>query len=723
MKQVVQSARSGKLGLKEVPAPVIKSGHILVETRASLISAGTERMVMAFAGKSLLAKARARPDLVKKVTDKARRDGVGATMRAVMARLDEPLPLGYSAVGVVREVGAGLEGRFRVGERVAVAGAGLANHAELNLVPGNLAAPVPETVNDEEACFGTLSAIALHGVRNLDARLGEVVGVIGVGLVGQLAVRFLKLAGVRAIAFDYDSGRLDLARCGGAEMVWDLAKGDPTEAVFAMSGGLGCDGVVIAAATESSAPFELAASIARDRARISLVGITGTELPYRPFMQKELSVVVSRSYGPGRYDEDYEGRGMKYPPGFVRWTETENLAESLRLMSRRVEPRLAVETLISHRFPFARAPEAFALVNEGTEPHLGVVLAYDGDLGPALKRLRVPIVVAPPKGAVRRGCVLGVIGAGTFARTTLLPPLKGMKDCRLHTLVTERGISAGHSGEQFGFETASSDVEAVIDNPEINAVLIATPHSSHADLTARALAAGKRVLVEKPLALDREELNRVVEARNRSDGFFLVGFNRRFAPMSVKAKAHLDRCEGAKYLLLRVNAGALPPESWQNAPEEGHGRILGELCHFIDLARFFVGLEIKSVHAAAALVTEGACDDLTVTLNFTEGSLATIAYTAKGDTGLGKERFEIFAGGSVVTIDDFRTLTTALGGKAKTTKARIDQDKGHKAELAAFVAAVANSGPPPVDETELIESSLATIAVLESLQSGASIDL
>jgi predicted dehydrogenase/threonine dehydrogenase-like Zn-dependent dehydrogenase len=720
MKQVVQSARTGKLALKDVPDARVRAGHLLVRTRTSLISAGTERMVVQFAKKSLAAKAKARPDLVKKVLDKAKRDGIGATMRAVMARLDEPLPLGYSACGVVEAVGAGLEGRFAVGQRVAIAGAGLANHAELNAVPDNLCAPVPGDVNDEEACFGTLGAIALNGVRLMELQLGDVAVVIGAGLVGQLAAQFLELAGVRVAVLDYNAGRLELARYGGAELTCDLSDGSPEAAVMALSDGRGADGVLIAAATDSSEPFDMAAALARDRARVCMVGLTGTEFDYRAFMQKELSIVVSRSYGPGRYDSDYEKRNVKYPEGFVRWTETRNLEEAVRLMSRRSDHRLQVEQMITHRFALDDAEAAYEMVTANSEPHLGVVLTYPTEPREKTPKLRVPVSVSAGKAAGGK-CVLGAIGAGTFARTVLLPHLKKASGVELHTLVTQRGISADHSQETFGFAHADTDEAAVLDNPDINAVLISTPHSNHAALTARALAAGKNVLVEKPLALDRAGLNEVIKARQRSDAFFQVGFNRRFAPLAAAARDKLAAAGGTRYLLLRVNAGALPDDSWQNAAEEGGGRVLGELCHFVDLAHYLADSEIRSVQAASAQA-DGACEDLSVTLRFADGSLATIAYTALGDTAYSKELIEGFAGGTVVRIDDFRGLSATVGGKTSTTGGS-GQDKGHAAELDAFVAAVAAGGPAPADEAELVESSLATIAVLESLQRGGPVDL
>ncbi len=714
MKQVIQSTRSGKLELREVPQPKVRDGHLLVATRASVISAGTERMVVAFARKSLAGKARARPDLVRKVLDKARRDGLAATWAAVMARLDEPLPLGYSAAGTVAAVGAGLEGAFRVGQRVAVAGAGIANHAELNVVPGNLAAPVPDDVPFEEVCYSTLGAIAMHAVRNLDAGLGDVVGVIGVGLLGQLAVQMLALSGARPLALDYNPRRLELARRLGAQGVFDLSGEGLDATVSALTGGKGCDGVLIAAASDSSEPFEVAAQIARDRARVCMVGLTGTTFPYQGFMKKELNLVVSRSYGPGRYDDDFEGRGVKYPPGFVRWTETENLAEAARLMSPALERRLDVAALTSHTFPLDKAEDAYAMITGGGEPHLGVVLAYDGEAAEP-PRPSFPAAAGRPE-----GCVLGVIGAGNFARAVLLPELARLEGVRLHTLATQRGASAEHGQRTFGFEHAAADEAAVIDNPEINAVLIATRHDSHAELCARALAAGKAVLVEKPLGLGRPEINRVIEARNASEAFFQVGFNRRFAPASVKARDHLASRPGPRFVLLRVNAGPIPPDSWIHAAEVGGGRILGEVCHFVDLARFLAGAEIASVQAEAA--AGARCEDLCVAIRFKDGSLATIAYTALGDDALAKERIEAYGGGAVAVIDDFRALTLVADGRSSNSGART-QDKGFKAALAAFAGAVAAGGPAPIDETELIETSIATIAIMESLQSGQRIDL
>lgn len=715
MKQVIQSARTGKLALREVPEPKVRAGSLLVATRASLISAGTERMVVEFARKSLAGKAKARPDLVRKVIDKARRDGLMSTFRAVMARLDEPLPLGYSAAGEVVAVGRGLEGAFHVGQRVAVAGAGLANHSELNVVPRNLAVPLSDAVPDDHACFATLGSIALHGVRSLQVGLGDVVCVVGVGLVGQLAVQFLTLQGARVIAMDSDPARLELAARLGAELAWNVAEPGLPEAVDHLTGGIGCDAILICAATESSGPLETAAEIARDRARVVMTGKTGTEFPYAAFMKKELSVMVSRSYGPGRYDEDFEGRGVKYPVGFVRWTETENLAEVVRLMAAPAGRRLEIAPLISHRFAFGQAEDAYRLVTEATEPHLGVVLAYERPAPAATP------VFAAPKAASSGRCVLGVIGAGAFARTVLLPEFKRLSNVELAAIATTRGMTADHGQAVFGFGRACTEAEEVLADPAINAVLIATRHASHAELTARALAAGKSVLVEKPLAVDREQLNRVIEARNGAAGFFSIGFNRRFAPMTIKARAELARHPGPKVLSLRVNAGPLPREAWLNAAEEGGGRVIGEACHFIDLARSLVGSPIVAVLAEAA--GGGTGDDVSVSLTFADGSLASLVYTGQGDSAFSKERFECFAGGAVVAIDNFLSLSVTADGRTRTEKAKLGQDKGHRAEVEAFAAAVAQGGPAPVDEAELVETSLATIAVLESLREGRRIRL
>lgn len=717
MKQVIQSARSGDLAVREVPAPTARPGHLLVRSRASLISAGTERLITAFAKKSLAGKARARPDLVRKVMDKARRDGVMATLKAVMARLDEPLPLGYSAAGAVIAVGAGLEGEFRVGDRVAMAGAGIANHAEVNVVPRNLAARIPDGVSDAEACYGTLGAIALHGVRNAGCGLGDTVAVIGCGLVGQLAARLASLGGSRVMVLDYDAARLDLAGAWAAETAFDPSEPGLDAAVAAMTGGRGFDGVIIAAATESSEPLQTAAAIARDRARVVMVGMTGTEVPYRDFMQKELQLIVSRSYGPGRYDAEFENRGVKYPEGWVRWTETENLAECVRLMDPALPRRLDVGVLTTHTFDIDKAEDAYALVTGGGEPSLGVVLTY-----PEAEAAPAPIAFpAPAIGKTGDTLRIGMIGAGNFAKAMVLPELKKLGGVTLQAVSARRGAQAEHAQRTFGFARAATEAEAVVEAADVDAVIIATRHDSHAALTALALRAGKPVLVEKPLGLSMDDIDAVAAARAESTAFFQVGFNRRFAPGAIRARDALARRAGPRFVAMRINAGAVPADSWVNDSAEGGGRVLGEVCHFVDLARFLIGSPIAAVRADAMTGAGAEGEDIAATLAFADGSLATIAYTAQGDAAYAKELIEGFAGGTVATIDDFRRLTTAADGKV--TKTSGTQDKGIAAELAAFTAAAKAGGPAPIDEAELIETSRATVALLESLRSGARIVL
>ncbi len=722
MKQIVQSASTGALSVRAVPVPRVRPGHLLVRTAASLISAGTERMVVEFARRSLVGKAKSRPDLVKQVLTKIQRDGLLATFDTVRARLDEPLPLGYSASGVVIEVGSGAEGRFQVGDRVAIAGAGIANHAEYNIAPCNLAAPVPDDVSHLEACFGTLACIALNGVRLLEPKLGDVVAVVGAGLVGQLTAQLLAIHGCRVICLDYSSERLALARSLAAEATWNLGEGSPAAFVASRTNGVGCDGVVITAATSSSEPFHTAARVARDRAKISLVGITGTEFPYREFMKKELSVVVSRSYGPGRYDNDFERRNLKFPVGWIRWTETDNLAECVRLMSPSRALRINPAALTTHRFSIEDAETAYELVTEGAEPHLGVVIEYPVDQD---RRPEPASIIETRSGANMASgrCVLGVIGAGAFARSKLLPVLARHPQVVLQTVITQRGVSAEDTRRKFNFRQCGTDEATILEDSEVNAVLITTPHSNHAALTARALSAGKAVLVEKPLALTRDELNAVVQARNGSSAFLQVGFNRRFAPMIASLSRHLAPLPSPKSLLMRINAGQLAAESWQREPDEGNGRILGELCHFVDLARFLVGAPIVAVRADSARAHGGPCEDVTVALRFSDGSLCTLVYTALGDPSYSKERIECYASSTVAIIDNFRTLEIVSNGRLRRQSSRLKQDKGHEAELDAFVAAVANDTGAPVPEAELVESSLATIAVVDSLRTGSAVFL
>ena len=725
MKQLVLSAKTGDLTIAEVPPPTLRHGHLLVRTRASLVSAGTERLAVGFAKSNLLAKARARPDLARQTLAKVKRDGIAATAEAIRARLDEPLALGYSAAGEVVAVGAGLAGRFRPGQRVAVAGAGVANHAELNLVPANLAVPVPAGVAHEAACYATVGAIALHAVRQSRPGFGAWCAVIGVGLVGQLAAQFLALSGVRVLALDVDAGRLALATRLGADASCELGRQDAAAVAAAATENLGCDAVIVAAATTSSLPLETAAQVARDRAVVAVVGNTGTAFPYREFMAKELVLVASRSYGPGRYDEEYETHGAIYPAGYVRWTETANLAAALAAMRPNRRTRLDAAALTTHRFPFDAAPAAYTLIAAGREPHLGVVLQYQEDAAetappskaPARPRGGEPAAKTGPASPPRSGpCRLGVIGGGAYARTVLLPILAKLPGCELHTLATARGISAAHTQRRLGFRRATANAEEIFEDEDIDAVIVATPHSLHATQAVRALAAGKPVLVEKPLALTPGELRTVAAAAEASAAFALVGYNRRFAPLAQAAAAHLAATPGPRHLLLRVNAGPLPAASWQRREDEGGGRLVGEACHFIDLGSFLGGAPVTAVQAQA-VPTADVREDATIVLELGNGSLATIFYTALGDAAASKELIEAYAGGSVARIEDFRRLTYTAGGRTRRTRQR--QNKGHAAQLQAFLAAVAAGGPAPVPWAEQVNASAATLAAVESLAAGA----
>ena len=713
MKQIVQSPRGSGVVCWNVPPPQIRPGQILVRVDASLISAGTERMVTGFAGKSLIGKARARPDLVRQVRGKVQRDGLAAAWNAINARLDEPMPLGYSAAGEVLEVGEGLEGHFHPGDMVAIAGAGEANHAEIDLVPANLAARLPVGTKPEQACFSTLGAIALHSVRLVRPQLGEWVGVVGLGLVGLLALQFARLSGARVLALDYDQARLDLAGKLGAEHTLNLADNDPAEVSLALTGRLGCDAVIIAAATDSAEPFETAASIARDRAVVCLVGITGTAFPYRSFMQKELSIVTARSYGPGRYDKDFERNGMSYPPGYVRWTETENLRTAVRLIA---TAELAVDPLISHRMRFEDAGSAYAMIKSGSEPHLGVVLNYPARPETAPNTYNVTAFPKPSAAIQAERCVLGVVGAGRFANAVVLPKLAETAGVSLASITSARGLSAENAARKHGFSTVAGSASAIFADPSINAVLILTPHGSHAEQTVSALEAGKAVLVEKPLGVSLEELDQIAMVRTRSASFFQVGFNRRFAPMTLQLQEFFRDAAGPKHIFIRANAGRLSGDAWELEAAHGGGRLLGELCHFVDLAHAIGGSPVCAVQAAAGGQQNGVAEEISAHLELADGSIATIAYSASGDTAYSKETVEVFAAGQVARIDDFRRLELVRRGKRKVARAR--QDKGHSAQLQAFADAVRRSSGPPVSENAFLNSSAATIAIRDAIRFG-----
>lgn len=713
MKQVVQSFKTGELTVTDVPSPSLRPRGILVRTAASLVSAGTERMVVDFAEKNLLEKARARPDLVRQVVDKAHREGVITTIEAVRNRLDQPLALGYSSAGVVVAVGEDAPG-FQVGDRVACAGGGFASHAEQVSVPRNLAVAVPDSVSFEEAAFGTIGAIALQGIRQAEVTLGDNVAVIGLGLLGQLTVQLLKAAGCQVLGIDLNEARVALARELGADAtcvnVSALAVGD------AITGGHGFDSVLITADTTSNDPVTLAGELARDRAIIVAVGAVGMEIPRKRYYEKELDFRLSRSYGPGRYDSAYEEKGNDYPYAYVRWTEQRNIASFISLIA---DGKVRVAPLITHRFPIDEAERAYDVITGKTrEPFLGVMLTYDLDRElPARIALKgSPATVAPTHPA-QQVVRVGMLGAGNFVNATLLPAMKGVPGLELAGLVSGSGMTARASGDRFGFAWCANDAAALLDDPSINWLVIATRHNLHAGQAAAGLAAGKNVFVEKPLGLSREELLRVTRAQRASGRRLIVGFNRRFAPMVQQMQAFVAAHQRPLIATYRVNAGGIPRDHWLQDPSVGGGRIIGEACHFIDALQFLIGAPVTQVQATPVQTAQGPVDDeLIVTLSFEDGSVGTVIYAAGGDKAFGKERIEIIGDNRVAILDDFRALELVHNGRRTRRTERLRPAKGHRAEWMAIVNAATTGAPSPVPLNEIVNTHLATFAVQESLR-------
>jgi predicted dehydrogenase/threonine dehydrogenase-like Zn-dependent dehydrogenase len=697
----------------DVPAPVLRPGFVMVRTAASLISAGTERMTVESGQKSLMGRAFDQPALIKQVIEKARNEGVLQTIDAVRSKLESFVALGYSAAGTVLEVGPDVT-EFHQGDRVACAGVGYASHAEVLAVPKNLCVRLPAQVNFDAAAFSTLGAIALQGVRLTEPTLGESVVVIGLGLIGQLAVQLLKANGCRVFGIDLDEKKIELARQFGADM--GCAPGNDTKrSVMEWSRGRGADAVLITAASSSNQPVELAGEISRPKGRVVVVGAVGLNIPRKPYYDRELTFKVSMSYGPGRYDPEYEERGHDYPVGYVRWTEGRNIEAFLDLLA---EGRVNVEPLITHRFKLAESERAYELIT-GNEPYLGVVLQYDSER--ALEH-RIPLATKPsgPASGVR----VGLIGAGGYAKAMLLPNFKAA-GAEFQSIATASGVTARAVGQQNGFRFCVSSAAEVIDDNQTNLIVIATRHDSHADLAQRSLEAGRHVFVEKPLALNDEELAGVIAAAQQSQGNLMVGFNRRFSPLALKAQALFADRATPLSINYRVNAGRVPRSHWAADPKEGGGRIIGEVCHFIDFIHFITGSLTTRVYAEAISTTSQEInneDSVFVTLRLADGSNASIAYLAEGDRALPKERIEIFGSGKSFVLDDFRSGVAWHNGRETKTNLRA-QDKGQKDEIRAVCAMVRDGGRAPIALDDLATTTRATFRVLESLRTGLPVEV
>lgn len=713
MQQILQNIRNGELSVHQVPAPIVREGCVLIANCASIVSAGTEKMVLELSKKSLLGKARERPDHVRRVLEKIRNEGLFQTLQQVREKLDSPMTMGYSSAGVVLACGRGVE-EYKPGDRVASNGP----HAEIVCVPKNLCARVPDFVPFDQAAFAVLGAIAMQGVRLAETHLGETALVIGLGLVGQLTVGILTAAGVRVIGTDPDAAKCELALQMGAELA---RTGISASEVESQTHGLGADAVLITASTKSSGPIELAAGAVRKKGRVILVGVVGLELDRRPFYFKEAEFAVSCSYGPGRYDPDYEDQGRDYPPAWVRWTEQRNIQAVLDLMGR---GRLDVSPLISHRFAIQEAQRAYQLIEAASEPYLGIVLQYPPQEPQAIARTVVLRSQGPSEGPIG----VGVLGAGNFARMVLLPAMRKCQSLVPRVLCSAGGVSAAHSGRKLGFERATSDEDALFGDEAVGALFSITQHDQHARHVLKAIAARKPIFVEKPLCLTAAELDEIQRAlleAGQAAPLVMVGFNRRFSPAARQVSQFFAPVGEPLTISVRFNAGPIPADHWTQNAEVGGGRIIGEACHAIDLATYLCGSPPVKVYAesiggpSAPAIVDDQCF---ITLRHANGSVSNIAYLAGGDKAFPKERIEVFGGGRVAVIDDFRSVTTCSGGRTRHHKLK-GQDKGHAAEIAAFAHSLTTGGPPPIPWPDLHGVTLASLLALQSLREGLPQDL
>lgn len=713
MKQLLQHIRSGETEIAEIPCPRSKAKHLLIQTRASLISAGTERMLIEFSRASLVSKARQNPDRVRQVLDKIKADGLLPTMEAVFARLEEPIPLGYCNAGVVVEVGASVT-EFRVGDRVASNGA----HAEMVNVPVNLCAKIPAGVSDEQAAFSVVGSIGLQGIRLIQPTLGESVAVFGLGLIGLVAVQLLRASGCRVLGIDKNADRLRLAEQFGAEVVDVSGDADPVAEAAAVSNGQGVDAVLITASAKGNAIVHQAAQMSRKRGRIVLVGVVGLKLERADFYEKELSFQVSCSYGPGRYDPTYEEQGQDYPYGFVRWTQQRNLGAVLDMMA---TGRLDMGPLITNRIPLGDAGRAYdALMKDSSA--IGIVLDYPKSEPP--RRQTVTLRNREIPGHDGRA-VIGLIGAGQYTRAFMLPSLAATPAV-LHTIASSGGVTGAQLAGKFGFAKTTTDYRTLLDDGDINAVVITTRHDLHPAMIEEALQAGKHVHVEKPVAIDRAGFERVRSAIEAAeDRVFMVGFNRRFSPHVQKMHELLSTRTQPLCMACVVNAGQVPMNHWAQNPEEGGGRILGEGCHWIDLMMFLARAPVVAVHASQVGDAPGQdtpTDKTSITLRFGDGSIGTLHYFANGHRSYAKEKLDVFSEGRILSLDNFRLLR-GHGFAGFRAHKLMRKDKGHRAMVARFIDAIAKGGPPPMPLDGIYNVTEASFAAVEAAASGQTVSL
>ena len=704
MKQLIQSFKTGELGLFEVPAPVCGENGALVQTTVSLVSAGTEKMLVDFAKKSMLAKAKDRPDLVKQVVDKMKKEGVKNTLEKVFTKLDTPIPLGYSAAGRVVEVGSNMSG-VNIGDRVACGGAGYANHAEVNYVPKNLMVKIPDGVDDIDASFVTVGAIALQGVRQTAPLLGEKIAVMGLGLLGQLTVQLLKANGCKVIGSDIDPDKMALAKKLGADEVCHASELITKANEF--SNGHGVDAVIVAASTASNGPITDAAEISRMRGRVVLVGMVGMDVPRNTYYKKELDIRLSMAYGPGRYDPEYEEKGIDYPYDLVRFTEQRNFEAFLGLIE---EGKISPKELLTHEYDFDDAMTAYDLL-EGKiqEKYLGIILKYKNDL----KLDEHKIVQRTTKAVSSDKVNVGLVGAGNFTKSVILPNMQKVGGYELVGLCTATGVSAQGTGKKYDFKYITTDSDEIYKNKEVNSVFVTTQHDKHASAVIKSIESGKHCFVEKPLCIYEEELESIKDVYN-GETIVQVGFNRRFSPMVEKMKKSVNGQISVNY---RVNAGIIPKDVWIQDRTIGGGRIIGEVCHFIDTCSYIIGGEVESVFATTVQKDDQSIpneDNVNIVLNYANGSTATINYYAYGDTTMPKEYIEVFGNGVSMSMTDFRELVVYKGGKASKEKS-ANQDKGFVGEFKAFKDAV-KSGESAISFESIYNTTKTTFKILESIR-------